>query len=231
MEKSFKVVVFTAVYGRHEILDLWAEGVERLKHYWPEKVEITPFCIVSNIKDEEKVKEYGFAYTKTLNRPLGRKHNVGLEALKDWDFDYIMQLGSDDLATDEYLEYAIPMMQKGIDLFGVKELYFFEPKLRKACKFQLTTQQNALIGAGRFISHKAIKKLNYKLWPNSVNRGLDMTSQANLAMIGASPNVINSPEICIADVKSEVNIWSYDTFGDNYPAVDYDFAKLNFPEL
>lgn len=231
MEKTFKVVVFTAVWGRHEVLDVWHKGVERIKNYWPERIEIIPFCMVSNTEDEAKVKGYGYDYVRCPNKPLGQKHNAGLQALKRIDFDYIIQLGSDDLITNEYLEYALSAMHSGVDVFGVDRLYFTEIGTQKACKFMVTTHANKLIGAGRFISHKAIKKLNYTLWPDEINKGLDMTSQAMLLEIGARPVVVNTTDICVLDVKSKTNIWSYDTFGDNYPKVNIERVKQLFPEI
>ena len=230
MESSFKVIVFTPVWGRHEILKLWALGVDRLMHQTPQ-IEIEALCVVSNKEDKDLVLSLGLEWVECENKPLGKKHNAGLEALRGRKFDYILQLGSDDLASNNYLNYALPAMVAGLDIFGVSALYFCEPKTEKACRFELSTQANKLIGAGRFISHRAIKALDYKLWPDDVNKGLDMTSQANLSAKGFVPHIINTTDICILDVKSETNIWPYKTFGDYYPAVDYQEATKNFPEL
>lgn len=231
MESKFKVIVFTPVWGRHEILELCAEGVKRIQKYAPEYIEIEPFCMVSNDEDEALIQYFGFPYIRTENKPLGRKHNAGLEALRSKDFDYILQLGSDDLITDRYLNYAYTGMCLDWDLFGVTKLYFCEPESKRACMFSLSTQESTLIGAGRFISHRAIEKLNYKLWPDSINRGLDMTSQANLATIGVSPKILNLDHIGVMDVKSDTNIWPYETFGRLYPKVEYLEAIKEFPEL
>ena len=231
MQKSFKIVVFTPVWGRHDVLEIWHKGVERIKAFWPEKIEIIPFCMVSNDEDEAIIKGYGYQYVRCENKPLGAKHNAGLEALRNIEFDYILQLGSDDLITNEYLEYALAAMNKSIDVFGVDRLYFTEIGTDQACKFILTTQANELIGAGRFISHRVIKLLDYELWPYDINRGLDMTSQANMSMYEAFPKVISTENICVLDVKSNTNIWSYETFGDNFPKVHIDQVKALFPEI
>jgi len=231
MEKSFKIVVFTPVWGRHEVLDIWQKGVERIKAFWPEQIKIIPFCMVSNDEDEAKIEEYGYEYVRCENKPLGNKHNIGLEALRDIDFDYILQLGSDDLITNEYLEYALAAMQSKIDVFGVDRLYFTEIGTEDACKFVLTTHKNVLIGAGRFISHKVIKLLDYEMWPHDINRGLDMTSQANISTFGIFPVVISTADICVLDVKSNTNIWGYATFHDRYPKVHIETVKALFPEI
>jgi len=231
MESAFKVIVFTAIWGRPEIVKLWAKGVKRIKAYWPEAIDIDVLCIVSTKEDEKLIKELGFSCVWTENKPLGKKHNEGLKALEVKDWDYILQLGSDDLISNDYLHYALYGMQSGYDLFGVDRLYFADYKTKQACKFDLTTQASVLVGAGRFISHKAIKKLNYKIWPDSVNRGLDMTSQANLATVGVSPIKLVTSDYCVCDVKSDTNIWSFDRFARFSEAVDYESLKNDFREL
>lgn len=231
MESPFKVIVFTPIWGRHEIVRIWAKGVERIKRYWPEAIDIDVLCMVSTKEDEQLIKELGFRYVWAENKPLGKKHNEGLKGLKDGDWDYILQLGSDDLITNDYLHYALYGMQCGYDLFGVDRLYFADYKTKQACKFDLSTQASVLVGAGRFISHKAVKKLNYKLWPDSVNRGLDMTSQANLATIGVEPIKLFTSDYCVCDVKSDVNIWSFDRFAQYSEAVNYVDLIKDFREL
>lgn len=231
MAGPFKVVVFTPVWGRHEILKRWAEGVNRIKNYWPDIIEIIPLCIVSNQEDKEIVQSFGFGWCEAENLPLGRKHNAGLDFLRKLDFDYILQLGSDDVISNEYLHYILPLMIDEVDMFGVGSLYFAEPKTKKACRFDLSTHANTVIGAGRCISHRAIETLDYKLWPDEVNKGLDMTSQANLQAIDVIPYLIQTSDICVLDIKSDTNIWSYDTFGNNFPKVDYSEVSEKFKEL
>lgn len=226
-----KVVVFTPIWGRHDIVKIWQKGVERIKNYNPQVFEIIPFCMVSNKEDRELIESFGYDYIETENKPLGRKHNKGLEALKDREFDYILQLGSDDLITNEYLHYLLSPMLSREPVFGVNRLLFCEPSTEKACRFELTTQDNILIGAGRCISYEAIEALNFNLWPNDINRGLDMTSQANLYEVGAMPFSIATGDFCVLDVKSDTNIWSYNNFGNNYPKVEYKEVKRLFPEI
>lgn len=231
VNSKFKVIVFTPIWGRHDIVRIWQKGIERIKNYWPEAIEIIPFCMVSNKADKDMIESFGYQYTYCDNTPLGAKHNAGAMALKDIDFDYILQLGSDDLITNEYLEYALAAMVEGKQLFGVNKLLFCEPKKQSACSFHLTTQSYTLIGAGRFISREAIEKLNYKLWLDGINRGLDMTSQSNLANIGISPEVLEIYKYCVLDVKSDTNIWSYEHFADNHPKANYNLVKHLFPEI
>lgn len=221
MESPFKVLIFTPIWGRPEIVKIWAEGVRRIQNYWPEAIEFDVLCIVSTEEDKQLIEELGFNWVWSENKPLGKKHNNGLQAVKDGDWEYIMQLGSDDLISNEYLHYAVYAMQCGLDLFGVNAIYFADSETKKACKFQLTTQENVLIGAGRFISHKAIKALNYDLWPNEIERGLDMTSQGRLIAKGFSPSVLETSEICVLDLKSAVNIWSFERFAKFHPSVDW----------
>lgn len=231
MEKPFKVIVFTPIWGRHEIVKIWAAGVRRIQKYWPEALNIDVLCMVSTNEDKELIQDLGFDYVWTENKPLGKKHNDGLKALKGKDFDYILQLGSDDLISNDYLHYALFGMQSGFDLFGVNRLYFVDYNTKQGCKFDLSTQASTLVGAGRFISHKSIKRLKYNIWPDSINRGLDMTSQLNLSTIGVTPNILQTTNYCVCDVKSEVNIWSFERFDKFHESVDYEEIKKEFIEI
>jgi len=228
MESPFKVRIFTPIWGRPEIVKIWAKGVKRLQKYWPEAIEIDVFCVVSTEEDRDLIQSLGFKWGWAENKPLGKKHNDGLEYVKNGDWEYILQLGSDDLLSNEYLHYALYAMQSGLDFFGVDAIYFADSETKKACEFKLSTQAAKLIGAGRFISHKALASVDYRPWPNEISKGLDMTSQALLESKGYKPTVLKTSEICVLDVKSSVNIWSFDRFAKFNPSVDWSRIETFF---
>lgn len=60
MARKFKVIVFTPVWKRPEILKIWAKGVQRLQEYALEYVDIQPLCIVSDQEDADLVSSFGF---------------------------------------------------------------------------------------------------------------------------------------------------------------------------
>lgn len=204
---GFKVLVFTPIWGRHEIVRLYQKGYQRLKSYWPEFFEFDQLAVVSNQADAVLCDELGIPYCTAPNKPLGQKHNMGLKHALTMEWDYIMQMGSDDIMHPELLHYYAGWM--GIkDHFGVDRIYF--TNLKRAMECRLTPGGvNSLIGAGRMISRKAIMKVQ-ELWPNDINRSLDFFSQKRLVKRGYPAFVVRLDDTYLVDVKSQVNIWKYE---------------------
>lgn len=153
-EKQIKIVTFTPVYGRHNILAIMLKGLKRLINYKPQKYSIQPFFIVSNSADEAIIRKAGYPFLLYKNLPLGEKKNAGLNyALKNFQFDYLMEIGSDDLLTNSYLDFISPELEKGTPLFNLSTCYFYEVGTGE--KAVWTT--NVVMGAGRCISRKALE--------------------------------------------------------------------------
>lgn len=212
MAANFKVLVFTPIWGRHKVVQVWHEGVKRLNSYWPEMFEFIPFGVVSNTEDVRLCDRLGIEHTIAENKPLGAKHNKGLQATKEFNYDYIIQLGSDDVIFNDYLPYLAYAMNKGVDIAGVEELYFWDCKNAKGVLFQVMNGINKVIGAGRIISRKAIEALDFTLWADGINSGLDFSSQQKLAAKGFKTEVIITSCPVVADFKTANNIWTYNHF-------------------
>jgi glycosyltransferase involved in cell wall biosynthesis len=153
MKKPYKILTFTPAWQRAEILEICLTGLKRLKEYNPEKFEITPFFIVSEKQTEEQVKRFGFNTFFYKNQPLGEKKNAGLNyALKNFTFDYVMELGSDDLIANEYLDFVEPYLEQKIPLFNVSTVYFIDAHDGHTAKW--TTE--VVLGLGRIMTREAI---------------------------------------------------------------------------
>ena len=112
------------------------------------------FAIVSEDWAEDLCKEYGADYIRTDNIPVGRKYNTGLAAVLDRDYDYLMTFNSDTLINPKLLDVYEYYMNEGIDLIGVDKVYFVEDGKAKFVDYKLQ-----IIGAGRMISFKSLRKI------------------------------------------------------------------------
>ncbi len=226
-----KVLVFTAVYKRHDILELFKKGYDALAEYWPERFSFDLVGIVSSKEDQEKCRELGISTVFAENKPISDKHNKGLQQVLDRDWDYILQLGSDDVMTPGALEYYAYAITKGFDVIGTKDLFVIERSTKKCVKVHYSTSTSRMIGAGRMISRSTIEKLPItgELWIKGLDSGLDMVSQARLEGLGASFYMITPENKYIYDIKSDVNIWKFDTF-KRYPSVEFDDIKEGLPK-
>lgn len=209
------MILFIALYKRREITRICFEAIKALKT----KVDV--FCVCSCDEDVDLCQEYGFDYCVTENRPLGRKMNFGLKFLRNKRFEYMMQLGSDDIITDDIFELYRECFERKELYFGIKDYYMADME-RELCKYWVN-DVNHPIGAGRVIHRDVLREMNYQLWPEQINKGLDTHSDINLKKHGFNCKIIDTKKFpYVIDLKSDENIHSYDSIqGED---VDYNYT-------
>jgi len=153
MIEPIKILTFTPVYKRFEIFAICLKGLARLVNYKPEKFKIIPFFIVSGDEERDMVESFGFDYLFYKNEPLGEKKNAGLNHIvKNFDFDYLMEVGSDDLIADDYLDFIEPELKKKTPVFNISTVYFIDTVSGKSAKWET----DIVMGAGRCIKKDCI---------------------------------------------------------------------------
>lgn len=136
-----KIVFFLACWKRPEITELCFMGLQRLMKHRSDVFESSAFAVISEKEMIPLCEKYGIDFIMHENNPVGMKKNAGLSVCLKKDFDYLIELGSDDLILNDLLDLYLPSMQKGIDFFGCKRLmlidsfngecrdFFFDPDL------------------------------------------------------------------------------------------------------
>lgn len=143
------------------------------------------------------------------NDPLGRKLNAGINyALKKFDFDYLMNFGSDDLIHPKIEQLYELYIKNEIKLFGIDSLYFTD--LKKTFYFKCYTD-NFAVGAARMIHKSIFEKLKVKgtgLYSDHINRGCDGDSSVRIkTFFNISDVVIKAGEFpYLVDIKTNTNI-------------------------
>lgn len=151
------------------------------------------------------------------NEPLGKKKNHGLQYCKQFDFDYLMEIGSDDLVTNELLTHYLPYLSHGF--IGVRDLAYVDTDTGNCRR----VQSNSTYGAGRVISREYLERVDFKLWRDSISRGMDNNSIFHLAKHGIGYKQVPSMEVPgVIDLKSEVNIWPF----NHLLGVDYNVDNV-----
>ena len=170
----YKILTFTPVHERFEILLIFLKGLKRLQKYKPEKFQIRPFLIVSSQEEKEIVESFGFDFMEYKNEPLGEKKNAGLKHIIGWDFDYLMELGSDDLISNDYLDFIEPELKKKTPLFNASTVYFIDTITGRGSKWS----SDIVIGLGRCISKDTLRSaFSVKFVFNENLSGPDLTVQ------------------------------------------------------
>lgn len=202
-----KILVFLAVWKRPHITELCFVGLERLKTHPDFEIEV--LAVISEDSMKPLCEKYGVHWVMAENLPLGKKKNTGLAHAQKFEFDYLMEIGSDDLILNELLDAYKPFLSHGVDFFGVRDAAYIHSSAGH-CRRLIS---KSTYGAGRMISRKALIKAKWKLWKDSINRGLDNNSVFALGALGFKYQRLEPGEFpMVIDVKSDENLWHFDYF-------------------
>ena len=206
------ILIFTPVWRRPEILKIYLEGQDRL-HIEAKKrnIKLITLCIVSpddpdknaNLKLLEK---HNIEICKFSNKTLGYKKNLGLEYAKsNFQFDYLMELNSDDLVNPELFDYYQQYMIRDVSFFGLKNLYILN-WYDKRCVFIRDYDEGHTYGAGRML-HKSVVMNFTDPWPEDMNENMDSESGKFFTKRGIPEVAIDTGETpYILDIKTNTNI-------------------------
>lgn len=142
-------------WRRYNVAQLMYEGLERLQEFClSANVVLRPFIVYSEKHHELQAKARGWDAVYADNAQLGEKHNVGYRSIR-FDFDYFMQLGSDDLLSNAGMAAIIAAMRNGVEFGGFRDLYIVKFSTKQALEIKGFI---APMGAGRFISRRVFKE-------------------------------------------------------------------------
>jgi hypothetical protein len=201
--QRYKFLIYLAAWKRPEITEICFMGISRLKRLFP----VQAFAVISEASMIPLCKKYGVDWCMHENLPLGRKKNFGLtEALKkDWDF--MIEIGSDDLLKNE-----------------IFDVYTYDRDVSALQSFAMINSENldcrsyhykeGRFGVGRMISRQAIESMDtphgVKLWLDGQNKGLDNKSTFKLAIEGFMEKRYESSFPLSVGIKGPDNIWAFD---------------------
>jgi hypothetical protein len=182
-------------------------GLNRLK-----KTGKHPMEFLAVISEESMIplcEKYGVEWCMHENEPLGAKKNYGLAQAMKKDFDYLIEIGSDDILKNEFLT----LYPWDRDLMALGDFIMLNTEDGECRRL---SKREGHYGVGRAISKSAIEK-THPIWPDKYSKGLDNRSTFHLARKGVlEKRYFNSEPVAI-DLKSEVNIWPFESRGMEYP--------------
>lgn len=155
------ILVFLAAWKRPEITEICFMGISRLRKN--SRLSIEALVVISEDSMIPLCDKYDIKWTFYKNDPLGEKKNHGLNEAMKLDWDYLIEIGSDDLIKDELIEKYIPFMGK-YEMFGTKDSVIIDSATGMCRRLQSDTPY----GLGRCISRKVIEKhcLGYDVLAN-----------------------------------------------------------------
>jgi|SRR6478609_7612883 len=209
-----KILIFLAVWKRPQITEICFMGLSRLK----KKFGVYAFAVISEESMIPLCEKYGVGWCMHENEPLGTKKNFGLTQAMKKDFDFLIEVGSDDLLKDEIFN-VYPFDR---DVMALKDFIMINSEDGECRRLR---DRDAKFGVGRALSRKALESVKcsdgvYRMWGEKHAHGLDNNSSFRLASKGFLEKRYPSTEPVAIDIKSAVNIWPFDKKG-----IEYDFDK------
>ncbi len=149
-----KFLVFLAVWKRPEITEICFMGLDRLRKN--SRFPIECFAVISEESMIGLCEKYNIKYTFYKNEPLGEKKNHGLDEAMKLEWDYLIEIGSDDIVKDELIEKYSEYAGK-YEMFGTKDSVIINSENGKCRRLVSDT----VFGLGRTISRKVFEKYCY----------------------------------------------------------------------
>ncbi len=150
-------------------------------------------------------------YVYSANNRLGQKINDGISYAGQYNYDYIMNFGSDDLIHPNLIDLYLPLIKRSIMIFGINRVYFY--KEGEDSIFFSYYNTPFVVGAGRMIHRQVIDtvvQLHTGLYEPTINRGMDTMSAKRMEKCGFKQTVVDPGNFpMIVDIKSDININSF----------------------
>lgn len=209
-----KVLILIPMWKRPEVVSLVFQNLVYFRSMVSWNVAVVAIISPEDPCAKELVtlcKKHSIEMCFFNNDPLGRKMNAGINyAICHYDFDYLMNLGSDDLIHHSIESIYKDYIERKRLLFGLNSLYFIDYKTRKTFFFKCYAFGISL-GGGRMISRKLIEELKGRdvcLYDNDIRRGLDSNSSERMRRwANVEEDVILTNGFpYIVDMKTNTNI-------------------------
>lgn len=214
-----KLLIYTQVWKRPEITEICFIGINRLRKLCPQ-YQIEAFAVISEEEFIPLCNLHKIHWVMAENLPLGRKHNTGIREALKLDWDYVMNIGSDDIVSHEIFTQYQKYFDRKCDFFGINSIGFFDAKTQGFIFNQ--TDSTFPYGAARVMSRRLIEQVD-PFWPDELNKGLDRASQANARERGFDISIVKINEPLVIDIKSNVNIWGF----KKYSGIQWDIHYIS----
>lgn len=171
--------------------------------------QIEPILIISPGEDRDVIElAQQYRHVWYENKPIGSKLNYGIDQILDIDFDYLMNLGSDNLINPELIDLYNKTTSKFI---GIDSFYMVDLNKKRTAIFRFHGIDYSP-GAGRMV-HKSILLKLRKIYIDRFNSGLDSCSADIIKVrLGISQDILNVKDYpYIIDIKTDQNINSFDS--------------------
>ena len=226
-----KIIFLTCTWNRPNITKIFRDNLLDIQNKTRDLFEFVNIVIDSDNSNYDIFKDHSsFIYHNHDNLPVSNKWNYGSSLCSSIDFDYIIIIGSDDILDESILTKYHEYMIAGYDFIGILDLYIYNiltDNLYYWSGYSVPNRKGETIGLGRCLSNNLVKKLNYNLWSDNKNKGLDSSMNKKINKLSNIKKItFYSKDIGICcDIKGETNITSFSTISKKMDEINQTTIK------
>lgn len=179
-----KIIIYTCVWGRPELTRIVLSYYAHLKKELSGKIHLELLAVGSEGDASRKLCEQcGFDYLEYPNQPLSSKWEYGLNQCANYDPDGVIIVGSDDIVSQNLIEFYDRQLKDNLVFCGLQDAYFFDVNNQNLVWWtgysgkKDPARVGETIGMGRCLSRTVLDKLEFSIW-----KGLDINSSLDGAM-------------------------------------------------
>lgn len=159
-----------------------------------------------------------YAKAQFKNSPLSFKWNAAVMTLEQLDFDAVILLGSDDYIDENFVSFVADNIDE-YEMIGFTDLYFKQDGQVYYWSGYEGTRQGEPCGAGKVYTKKFLERIEYNLFNEARERGLDGVSwrrckAINVKVLTAS---LMKNNLFLCDVKDGEGMTALGSLSNLFP--------------
>jgi len=151
-----RICFFLAAWKRPDITEICFKGIRRLIDYANGYTGMA-FCVISEPYMRPKAEKYGIKTFMYSNDYLGQKKNAGLSEAMKHEWDFMVELGSDDILSNQYMDLMMKQIHNGMHYVAIQE-HNFVNKYTGEVKHVWHPSWPGAFGVGRMFSREILVK-------------------------------------------------------------------------
>lgn len=203
-----KIGILTVGWKRQKLTRKYCESIALLRSSLKDEAEILPVFVDSEGHNKDSCREYSIPYFDYANRPLSNKFNYAMQYYKDKGVDGVIVMGTDNFLSEDLLREYVKASRNNFDLVGVLDSYIYNNLDDKMYHFKgyRYVRVGETLGAGRFLSSRLLKKMDFTPWGPGLNRNLDGSMWRKLKQLKFKEHKIQVKEnaFMLLGVKTDV---------------------------
>jgi len=231
---KMKVLIYITVWKRPEATEITYLGLDRVQKILKEEgIDSDVLVISSEDYHTKAAKKRGYKVIEVENFPVGNKMNLGMQKALEYKWDYLMEMGSNNLLSNMYIRAFAAACKEGFKCFGSGKFYALQSDKSKISIFNVRGR-GTFGGVGRGFRRDILEAIeNKKFWKEDINSGLDGSIWRNVIQPEVEKNKINVRRLVNNSYPSVLDLKTGEDINKHKGEInaDIEFLLYWFPEL